>query len=92
MMEATEDYIVATMGQLMSAVKSYDGSADASATASITTAEEMKDGAGAEAAEAGGRGSKNPETIRSEEYPLVNPKYVVIPRRRGGGRAEPHFV
>jgi phosphate transport system substrate-binding protein len=78
MMEAPEDYIVATMGQLMSAVKSYDGSADAIGYSVYYYAEEMKMAQGLKLLKLEGV-EPNPETIRSEEYPLVNPKYVVIP-------------
>ena len=78
MMEAPKDYIVATMGQLMTAVKSYDGSADAIGYSVYYYAEEMKMARGLKLLRLEGV-EPNPDTIRSEEYPLVNPKYVVIP-------------
>ena len=78
MMEAPQDYIVATMGQLMTAVKSYDGSADAIGYSVYYYAEEMKMARGLKLLRLEGV-EPNPDTIRSEEYPLVNPKYVVIP-------------
>ena len=78
MMEAPEEYIVATMGQLMSAVKSYDGSADAIGYSVYYYAEEMKMAQGLKLLRLEGV-EPSPETIRSEAYPLVNPKYVVIP-------------
>ena len=78
MMEAPQDYIVATMGQLMTAVKSYDGSADAIGYSVYYYAEEMKMARGLKLLKLEGV-EPNPDTIRSEEYPLVNPKYVVIP-------------
>ena len=77
MMEAPEEYIVATMGGLMAAVKSYDNSAGAIGYSVYYYAEEMKAAQGLKLLKLEGV-EPNPETIRSEEYPIVNPKYVVI--------------
>ncbi len=78
MMEAPTGYIVATMGQLMEAVKSYDGSPGAIGYSVYYYAEEMKMAQGLKLLELEGV-APNPETIRSGAYPLLNPKYVVIP-------------
>lgn len=77
MMEAPEDYIVASMGGLMAAVKSYDNSAGAIGYSVYYYAEEMKAAQGLKLLKLEGV-EPNPDTIRSEEYPIVNPKYVVI--------------
>ena len=78
MMEAPTDYIVSTMGQLMEAVKNYDGSPGAIGYSVYYYAEEMRMAQGLKLLALEGV-EPNPDTIRSEEYPLVNPKYVVIP-------------
>lgn len=78
MMEAPTGYIVATMGQLMEAVKSYDGSPGAIGYSVYYYAEEMKMAQGLKLLELEGV-APNPETIRSGAYPLLNAKYVVIP-------------
>ena len=78
MMEAPTEYIVTTMGQLMEAVKSFDGSPGAIGYSVYYYAEEMKMAQGLKLLKLEGV-EPNPETIRSETYPLVNPKYVVIP-------------
>ena len=78
MMEAPTGYVAATMGQLMEAVKSYDGSPGAIGYSVYYYAEEMKMAQGLKLLALEGV-EPNPETIRSEEYPLLNPKYVVIP-------------
>ena len=78
MIEAPKDYIVATMGQLMEAVRSYDGSPGAIGYSVYYYAEEMKMAQGLKLLKLEGV-EPNPDTIRSETYPLVNPKYVVIP-------------
>ena len=77
MMEAPEDYIVASMGGLMAAVKSYDNSAGAIGYSVYYYAEEMKAAKGLKLLKLEGV-EPNPDTIRSETYPIVNPKYVVI--------------
>ena len=78
MIEAPKDYIVATMGQLMEAVRSYDGSPGAIGYSVYYFAEEMKMAQGLKLLKLEGV-EPTPDTIRSETYPLVNPKYVVIP-------------
>lgn len=78
MMEAPTEYIVTTMGQLMEAVKSFDGSPGAIGYSVYYYAEEMKMAQGLKLLKLEGV-EPNPDTIRSETYPLVNPKYVVIP-------------
>ncbi len=78
MMEPPTGYVVGTMGQLMEAVKSYDGSPGAIGYSVYYYAEEMKMAQGLKLLALEGV-APTPETIRSEEYPLVNPKYVVIP-------------
>ncbi len=77
MMEAPADYVVASMGGLMEAVKSYDNSAGAIGYSVYYYAEEMKAAQGLKLLKLEGV-EPCPETIRSEEYPIVNPKYVVI--------------
>ena len=77
MMEAPTDYIIASMGGLMEAVKSYDNSAGAIGYSVYYYAEEMKAAQGLKLLKLEGV-EPNPETIRSGEYPIVNPKYVVI--------------
>ena len=78
MMDAPTEYIVTTMGQLMEAVKSFDGSPGAIGYSVYYYAEEMKMAQGLKLLKLEGV-EPNPDTIRSETYPLVNPKYVVIP-------------
>lgn len=78
MMEAPTEYIVTTMGQLMEAVKSFDGSPGAIGYSVYYYAEEMKMAQGLKLLKLEGV-EPNPDAIRSETYPLVNPKYVVIP-------------
>ena len=78
MMEAPLDYVVTTMGQLMEVVKSYDGSPGAIGYTVYYYAEEMEMAQGLKILAIEGI-EPTPATIRSEEYPLLNPKYVVIP-------------
>lgn len=78
MMEAPLDFVVTTMGQLMEVVKSYDGSPGAIGYTVYYYAEEMEMAQGLKILAIEGI-EPNPVTIRSEEYPLLNPKYVVIP-------------
>lgn len=78
MMDAPTGYIVGTMGQLMEAVKSYDGSPGAIGYSVYYYAEEMKMAQGLKLLALEGV-EPTPETIRQEQYPLLNPKYVVIP-------------
>jgi phosphate transport system substrate-binding protein len=78
MMEALLDYVVTTMGQLMEVVKGYDGSPGAIGYTVYYYAEEMEMAQGLKILAIEGV-DPTPATIRSEEYPLLNPKYVVIP-------------
>ncbi|SBW11446.1 ABC-type phosphate transport system periplasmic component-like protein (fragment) [uncultured Eubacteriales bacterium] len=78
MMEAPTDYVAGTMGQLMEAVKSYDGSPGAIGYSVYYYAEEMRMAKGLKLLALEGV-EPGPATIRNGEYPLVNPKYVVIP-------------
>jgi len=78
MMEAPVASIVTTMGQLMDVVKGYDGSPGAIGYTVYYYAEEMKMAQGLKILAIEGI-EPNPATIRSEEYPLLNPKYVVLP-------------
>ncbi len=77
MMDAPTDYIIASMGGLMEAVKSYDNSAGAIGYSVYYYAEEMKAAQGLKLLKLEGV-EPNPDTIRSGEYPILNPKYVVI--------------
>lgn len=78
MMEAPKGYVVNTMGGLMEAVKGYDGSPGAIGYSVYYYAEEMKMAQGLKLLSLEGV-EPTPETIRQERYPLLNPKYVVIP-------------
>jgi phosphate transport system substrate-binding protein len=78
MMEAPSSYIMSTMGQLMEVAKSYDGSSGAIGYTVYYYAEEMEMARGLKILAVEGI-EPNPATIRSEEYPLLNPKYVGIP-------------
>jgi phosphate transport system substrate-binding protein len=78
MLEAPAGFVAATMGQLMEVVKSYDGSPGAIGYTVYYYAEEMKMAQGLKILALEGV-APNPETIRSQEYPLLNPKYVIIP-------------
>lgn len=78
MMEPPTGYVAGTMGQLMEAVKSYDGSPGAIGYSVYYYAEEMKMAQGLKLLALEGV-EPTPETIRQEQYPLINPKYVVIP-------------
>lgn len=82
MMEAPKEYIAGTMGNLMEAVKSYDGTAGAIGYSVYYYAEEMKMAQGLKMLKLEGV-EPNPETIRNETYPIINPKYVVIPADAG---------
>lgn len=77
MMDAPEDYVVGTMDGLIRAVKGYDNSAGAIGYTVYYYAEEMRMAKGLKLLHIDGV-EPNPATIRSEEYPLLNPKYVVI--------------
>ena len=78
MMEAPTGYIIGSMGQLMEAVKSYDNSPGAIGYSVYYYAEEMEMAQGLKLLQLEGV-EPNPDTIRGEQYPLLNPKYVVLP-------------
>ena len=78
MKDAPVDFVVSTMGDLMRVVKNYDGSPGAIGYTVYYYAEEMNMARGLKILAIDGI-EPNPETIRSGEYPLLNPKYVVIP-------------
>lgn len=77
MMEAPTGYVVGTMGGLIEAVKGYDGSPGAIGYTVYYYADEMKMAQGLKLLKLEGV-EPCPETIRGGEYPLLNPKYVVI--------------
>ncbi len=89
MMEAPTGYVAATMGQLMEVVKNYDGSPGAIGYSVYYYAEEMKMAQGLKLLALEGV-EPTPETIRQEQYPLLNPKYVVLPA--GAGEDEPNRI
>lgn len=78
MMDAPTDYIIGSMGQLMEAVKGYDNAPGAIGYSVYYYAEEMEMAQGLKLLKLEGV-EPNPETIRSETYPLLNPKYAVLP-------------
>lgn len=78
MMEAPTEYVIGSMGGLMEAVKSFDGSPGAIGYSVYYYAEEMRMARGLKLLALEGV-EPTAETIRAEEYPLINPKYVVIP-------------
>lgn len=78
MMQAPADYIITGMGELIEAVKSYDNSPGAIGYTVYYYASEMEMAKGLKLLRLEGV-EPNDDTIRREEYPLINPKYVVIP-------------
>ncbi len=78
MMEAPTAWIATTMGELMEAVRGYDNSPGAIGYSVYYYAEEMRAARGLKLLKLEGV-DPAPDTIRSGEYPLINPKYVVIP-------------
>ncbi len=78
MMEAPSDYIIAGMGELIEAVKGYDNSPGAIGYTVYYYANEMEMAKGLKLLRLENV-EPNDDTIRAEEYPLINPKYVVIP-------------
>lgn len=80
MIEAPTDYIVTSMWGLMEAVRSYDSSPGAIGYSVYYYAEEMRMAQGLKLLKLEGV-EPTPDTIRSETYPLLNPKYVVIPAK-----------
>ena len=78
MMEPPVSYVIAAMGTLMEAVKSYDGSPGAIGYSVYYYAEEMRMAQGLKLLQVEGVAPSD-ETIRSGAYPLLNPNYVVLP-------------
>ncbi len=79
--------LIGSMGQLMEAVKSYDETTAGAIGYSVYYyAEEMKMAQGLKMLKLEGV-EPTPETIRNETYPIINPKYVVIPASAGENSA-----
>lgn len=77
-MEAPETYVVGSMGGLMTAVKSYDNSANAIGYSVYYYANDMEMAEGLKILSIDGV-APSPETIRSGEYPHLNAYYCAIP-------------
>ncbi len=77
MMEAPQEYIPGSMGELMSVVKSYDGSANAIGYSVYYYAHDMEMATGLKLLKVDGV-EPSFESIRAEEYPHLNPYYCVI--------------
>lgn len=77
MMEPPKEYLVSSMGGLMSAVKSYDNSASAIGYSVYYYANDMKMAEGLKILSVDGV-MPSPETIGSGEYPHLNAYYSVI--------------
>ena len=77
MLEPPLAYLIDTMEGLMKAVRSFDGSPGAIGYSVYYYAEEMDMAGGLKFLAINGV-EPNPDTIRSGEYPLLNPKYVVM--------------
>ena len=74
----TEKIMVAFgMGELIDALKGFDGSANAIGYTVFYYAEDMRMADGLKIISVNGT-APNPDTIRSGEYPFLNPYYVVI--------------
>ncbi|OON85208.1 hypothetical protein BXO88_13710 [Oribacterium sp. C9] len=78
MVEAPSGLVASEMGELMTAVKSYDNSANAIGYSVYYYANDMKMAKGLKIIAVDGV-KPNPETIRNEEYPHRNAYYSVIP-------------
>jgi len=78
MKEALTGFVPSTMGQLIEVIRNYDDSPGAIGYTVYYYAEEMNMARGLKILAIDGI-EPNPQTIRSGEYPLLNPKYVVIP-------------
>ena len=77
MMDAPEGYMLSEMGTLMEAVKSYDNSASAIGYSVYYYAHDMEMADGLKLLKIDGA-APSADTIRSEEYPLRNPYFVVM--------------
>ncbi len=80
MMDPPKDYVAGSMGELMEVVRGYDSSPGAIGYSVYYYAEEMRAAEGLKLLAVDGV-EPEPEAIRSGEYPLTNPYYVVIPAR-----------
>ncbi|SFG62099.1 PstS family phosphate ABC transporter substrate-binding protein [Oribacterium sp. WCC10] len=78
MMEAPSGLVASEMGELMTAVKSYDNSANAIGYSVYYYANDMKMANGLKIIGVDGV-DPNPDTIRNETYPHRNAYYCVIP-------------
>ena len=78
LMEAPKDYVSGSMGDLMTAVKSYDGSANAIGYSVYYYAHDMEMAKGLKLLAVDGV-EPSRETIASKEYPHLNDIYCVIP-------------
>ncbi len=78
MMEPPKGLVASEMGELMTAVKSYDNSANAIGYSVYYYANDMKMAKGLKIIAVDGV-QPNPETIRNETYPHRNASYCVIP-------------
>ncbi len=78
LMDAPKEYIPTSMGDLMSAVKSYDNSANAIGYSVYYYANDMKMAKGLKIIAVDGV-QPEPATIRAREYPHLNAYYCVIP-------------
>ena len=78
MMDPPTGFVASTMGELMEVVRSYDGSPGAIGYSVYYYAREMEMAEGLKLLAVDGV-QPSPETIRDGSYPLLNPKYVVLP-------------
>ena len=79
LMEAPVEYVAGDMGALMSAVKSYDASANAIGYSVYYYAHDMEMAKGLKLLKIDGV-EPNKETIRERTYPHLNDYYCVIPK------------
>ena len=84
LMDAPEEYVPGSMGELMSVVKSYDGSANAIGYSVYYYANDMQMAKGLKLLKVDGV-EPNRETIRSQEYPHLNAYYSVVAKSSGAG-------
>lgn len=77
MTEAPEDYVIGSMGELMTAVKSYDDSANAIGYSVYYYAHDMEMAKGLKLLKVDGV-EPSKQTIRDETYPHLNAYYCVI--------------
>ena len=84
LMDAPEEYIPSSMGELMSAVKSYDESANAIGYSVYYYANDMEMAQGLKLLKVDGV-EPNRDTIASEQYPHRNAYYCVIAKAAKAG-------